>query len=112
MWTHSIVSVAPTETSCIMTNNLTVSFMAFAGGIVFGVLTLFSLYLQRDDAGRDAAALSPLRHVGGAVELCCAARIAGTAAIIIAGAARAAAGHAMLFPGGYRWKESVAQGRD
>ncbi len=31
-------------------------------------------------------------------------------AIIIAGAAGFRIGHAMLFPGGYRWKESVAKG--
>src|SRR5579863_5705960 len=39
MWTDSIVSVAPKETSHIMTNNLSVSFITFAGGILFGVGT-------------------------------------------------------------------------
>ena len=43
MWTGSIVSVAPKETSHIMTNNLSVSFMAFAGGILFGVGTFVLL---------------------------------------------------------------------
>src|ERR1700722_16761403 len=43
MWTDSIVSVAPKETSHIMTNNLSVSFMAFAGGILFGVGTFVLL---------------------------------------------------------------------
>ncbi len=39
------------------------------------------------------------------------ARLAGAAfPIIIAGAAGLRLGHSMLFPGGYRWKDSVAQG--
>jgi len=37
MWTESIVSVKPTATSAIMTNNLSVSFVTFAGGIAFGL---------------------------------------------------------------------------
>ena len=41
MWTDSIVSVAPKETSHIMTNNLSVSFLAFAGGISFGAGDVF-----------------------------------------------------------------------
>ena len=44
MWTHSIVSVKPMATSAIMTNNLSVSFITFAGGITFGLLTLFTLF--------------------------------------------------------------------
>src|SRR5580658_3995285 len=34
MWTQSIVSVAPQAASGIMTNNLSVSFSAFAGGLL------------------------------------------------------------------------------
>jgi len=37
MWTHSIVGIMPVASSAIMTNNLSVSFAAFAGGIVFGL---------------------------------------------------------------------------
>src|ERR1700685_657735 len=36
MWTHSIVGIEPVASSAIMTNNLSVCFIAFAGGIVFG----------------------------------------------------------------------------
>ena len=41
MWTQSIVGVAPMASSRIMTNNLSVSFITFATGIVFGLGTLF-----------------------------------------------------------------------
>ncbi len=46
MWTESIVSVAPMETSHIMTNNLSVSFASFAGGITFGLGTFYSLFVN------------------------------------------------------------------
>lgn len=37
MWTHSIVSIKPAAASGIMTNNMTVSFFAFVGGIITGL---------------------------------------------------------------------------
>jgi uncharacterized membrane protein SpoIIM required for sporulation len=110
MWTDSIVSVAPKETSHIMTNNLSVSFLAFAAGITFGVGTFFLLFNNGMMLGVIAAACHqysmsvPLWSFiapHGSLEL---------PAIIIAGGAGFRVGHAMLFPGGYRWKESVAKG--
>ena len=110
MWTESIVSVAPQETSHIMTNNLSVSFMAFAGGIMFGVGTFFLLFTNGMMLGVISVACHqysmsiPLWSFiapHGSLEL---------PAIIIAGGAGFRIGHAMLFPGGYRWKESVAKG--
>ena len=61
MWTESVVSVAPMASSAIMTNNLSVSFITFAGGIVFGLGTFFALFLERHDAGRHRRGLPPLR---------------------------------------------------
>ena len=111
MWTESIVSVAPKETSHIMTNNLSVSFIAFAGGIMFGVGTFFLLFNNGMMLGVIGAAchqygmslaLWSFIAPHGSLEL---------PAIIIAGGAGFRIGRAMLFPGGYRWKESVARGR-
>jgi uncharacterized membrane protein SpoIIM required for sporulation len=110
MWTDSIVSVAPKETSHIMTNNLSVSFMAFAGGILFGVGTFVLLLNNGMMLGVIGAAchqysmslaLWSFIAPHGSLEL---------PAIIIAGGAGFRIGRAMLFPGGYRWKESVAKG--
>lgn len=110
MWTDSIVSVAPKETSHIMTNNLSVSFLAFAGGILFGVGTFVLLVNNGMMLGVISAAchqysmslaLWSFIAPHGSLEL---------PAIIIAGGAGFRIGHAMLFPGGYRWKESVAKG--
>jgi uncharacterized membrane protein SpoIIM required for sporulation len=110
MWTQSIVSIAPKETSRIMTNNLAVSFETFAGGISFGLITLFSLYTNGMLLGVIGAAC---HHYGMSLALWSFVAAHGSLelpSIIIAGAAGLRLGHAMLFPGGYRWKDSVAKG--
>jgi uncharacterized membrane protein SpoIIM required for sporulation len=110
MWTESIVSVAPQETSHIMTNNLTVSFVTFAGGITFGVGTFWFLYMNGMMLGVIAAAC---HQYGMSVPLWSFVAPHGSLelpAIIIAGAAGFRIGHAMLFPGGFRWRDSVAKG--
>jgi uncharacterized membrane protein SpoIIM required for sporulation len=110
MWTHSIVSVAPMETSAIMTNNLSVSFMLFASGIVFGLGTFWYLYVNGMMLGVIGAAC---HHYDMSVALWSFVAPHGALelpSIIIAGAAGFRLGHAMLFPGALRWKESVARG--
>jgi uncharacterized membrane protein SpoIIM required for sporulation len=110
MWTESVVSVAPKATSAIMTNNLSVSFITFAGGIVFGLGTLFSLFQNGMLLGVVGAAchqysmsilLWSFVAPHGSLEL---------PSIIIAGAAGFRLAHAMLFPGALRWKDSVSSG--
>ena len=110
MWTESIVSVAPRETSHIMTNNLSVSFVTFAGGITFGLGTFYYLFFNGMMLGVIGAAchlygmslpLWSFVAAHGSLEL---------PSILIAGGAGFRLGHAMLFPGVLRWKESVARG--
>ena len=79
MWTDSIVSVAPKETSHIMTNNLSVSFLAFAGGILFGAGTFFLLFNNGMMLGRDWGGLPSIQHVDYVVEFYRAAWITGIA---------------------------------
>jgi uncharacterized membrane protein SpoIIM required for sporulation len=110
MWTHSIVGVAPMATSAIMTNNLTVSFVTFAGGITFGLYTLFSLFNNGMLLGVIGAAC---HQYGMSLALWSFVAAHGSLelpSILIAGAAGLRLGHAMLFPGGLRWKDSVAKG--
>lgn len=110
MWTKSVVSVAPMASSWIMTNNLSVSFITFAGGIVFGLGTFLALFQNGIMLGVIGAAchhysmslaLWSFVAAHGALEL---------PSIIIAGGAGFRLGHAMLFPGALRWRESVARG--
>jgi uncharacterized membrane protein SpoIIM required for sporulation len=110
MWTESIVSIAPKETSHIMTNNLSVCFAIFAGGIVFGLGTFFYLFVNGMMLGVVGAACS---QYGMSVALWSFVAPHGSLelpSIIIAGGAGFRLGHAMLFPGVLRWKESVARG--
>jgi uncharacterized membrane protein SpoIIM required for sporulation len=110
MWTESIVSVAPQETSHIMTNNLSVSFLTFAGGILFGLGTFLLLFNNGMMLGVIATAC---HQYGMSIALWSFVVPHGSLelpAIIIAGGAGFRIGRAMLFPGGYRWKESVARG--
>ena len=110
MWTHSVVSMAPTATSAIMTHNLSVSFAMFAGGITFGLWTLFLLYFNGMLLGVIGAAC---HHFGMSVALWSFVAPHGSLelpAILIAGAAGLRLGRAMVFPGRLRWKDSVAQG--
>jgi uncharacterized membrane protein SpoIIM required for sporulation len=110
MWTKSVVSMAPTASSYIMTNNLSVSFATFAGGIAFGLGTFFYLYVNGMMLGVIGAAchqyamsLALWSFVAphGSLEL---------PSILIAGGAGLRLGYSMLFPGSLRWKESVALG--
>ena len=110
MWTHSIVGVAPMATSAIMTNNLSVSFVTFAGGIVFGLGTFFYLYVNGMMLGVIAAAC---HQYGMSVALWSFVAAHGSLelpSILIAGGAGLRLGYAMLFPGALRWRESVARG--
>jgi uncharacterized membrane protein SpoIIM required for sporulation len=110
MWTESLVTVAPLATSAIMTNNLSVCFTSFAGGIVFGLGTLYVLVENGILLGVVGAAC---HQYGMSVQLWSFVAPHGSLelpAIIISGAAGFRIGHAMLFPGELRWKESLARG--
>lgn len=110
MWTKSVVTVAPMASSYIMTNNLTVSFVTFAGGIIFGLGTFWLLYRNGMMLGVIGAAC---HQYGMSMALWSFVAPHGSLelpAILIAGGAGFRLGHAMLFPGSLRWKDSVARG--
>jgi len=109
MWTDSIVSVSPQATSGIMTNNLSVSFGAFAGGLLFGLGAVYMLFLNGLMLGAVAVVC---QKAGMGVLLWSFVAPHGSLelpALVIAGAAGLRLGHGMLFPGIYKWKDSVAR---
>jgi uncharacterized membrane protein SpoIIM required for sporulation len=108
MWTHSVVSVAPAASGWIMTNNLSVCFVTFAGGITFGVLTLFSLFNNGMLLGVIGVACQ--QH-GMAVDLWSFVAPHGSLelpSIILSGAAGLRLAKGVVFPGIYRWRDSIA----
>jgi uncharacterized membrane protein SpoIIM required for sporulation len=109
MWTDSVLSVKPQAASGIMTNNITVCFLTFAGGMTAGLFTLYSLFNNGLMLGAIAVtcrqhhmALSLWSFVAahGALEI---------PSILISGAAglRLAAG--ILFPGMLNRRAALAQ---
>jgi len=109
MWTDSVLSVKPQAASGIMTNNITVCFLTFAGGITAGLFTLYILFNNGLMLGAIAVtcrqhhmALSLWSFVAahGALEI---------PSIMISGAAglRLAAG--ILFPGMLNRRAALAQ---
>lgn len=110
MWTHSVVSMKPQASSFIMTNNLSVSFMAFAGGITAGIGTVYLLFFNGVMMGVVATACGlnqmsiPLWSFvapHGVLEL---------PAIFIAGGAGLRVAQALLFPGSQSRRDSLAAG--
>jgi uncharacterized membrane protein SpoIIM required for sporulation len=108
MWTHSVVAVAPAASSMIMTNNLSVCFIAFATGIVFGLGTLYSMFFNGLLLGVVSTACQ--QH-GMAVDLWSFVAPHGALelpSIILAGAAGFRLAKGVLFPGYYRRRDSLA----
>jgi uncharacterized membrane protein SpoIIM required for sporulation len=108
MWTHSIVGLEPAAASGIMTNNLSVSFAAFAGGMTCGLLTIYSMFFnglmlgvigvacQQHGMARD---LWSFVAPHGSLEL---------PSIIFAGAAGLRLAKGILFPGIYGRRDAIA----
>jgi uncharacterized membrane protein SpoIIM required for sporulation len=108
MWTHSIVGIKPLASSLIMTNNLSVCFIAFAGGILFGLLTVYSMFFNGLLLGVIGVACA--QH-GMSVDLWSFVAPHGSLelpSIILSGAAGLRLGYGVLFPGIYRWRDSIA----
>ncbi len=110
MWTHSIVGIEPQSSSAIMTNNLSVSFVAFASGIVAGLGTLYMMFYNGLMLGVIGAAcwlnnmsdqLWSFVAPHGVLEL---------PAICIAGGAGLRLARALLFPGALSRRDSLIAG--
>jgi uncharacterized membrane protein SpoIIM required for sporulation len=95
--------------SLIMTNNLTVSFIAFAGGILFGLGAVYSMFFNGLLLGVIGTACQ--QH-GMSMDLWSFVAPHGSLelpSIVFAGAAGLRLGHGVLFPGLYRRRDSIAQ---
>jgi uncharacterized membrane protein SpoIIM required for sporulation len=110
MWTHSVLTIKPVASSAIMTNNLIVSFAAFAYGITAGIGTLWMMLMNGALLGVIGAAcwqagmsekLWSFVAPHGVLEL---------PAVFIAGGAGLRLAWAWLFPGYLSRRDSLARG--
>lgn len=113
MWTHSIVSVKPMAASGIMTNNMSVSFITFAGGIAYGLLTIYMLVFNGLLMGVISTACWQADMSLGLWSFVAPHGVLELPAIFIAGGAGLMLGRGLLFPGLLPRKQSlvVAGGR-
>jgi uncharacterized membrane protein SpoIIM required for sporulation len=108
MWTKSVVAIAPAASGWIMTHNLSVCFVAFAGGIAFGIGPLYSMFLNGMLLGVIGVACQ--QH-GMSMDLWSFVAPHGSLelpSIILSGAAGFRLGHGVLFPGLYGRRDAVA----
>ena len=109
VWFDSILAVRPLASSIIMTNNISVTFLAFALGITFGIGTIYIMAFNGMLLGT-LAALCQLHGLGvefwsfvlphGVIEL---------TAIFIAGGGGLLLGSALIAPGDLSRKEALVQ---
>lgn len=109
MWTKSVVSAKPQESSHIMTNNITVTFMVFAGGILAGLPTILMLFWNGMSVGIISTACA--QH-GMALDLWSFVAAHGALelpSIFIAGGAGLRIASGLLFPGALSRRNALAQ---
>ncbi len=108
MWTDSILGSKPQESSAIMTNNISVCFMTFAGGITAGLFTVWLMFFNGFQLGVVGTAcfqhdmlfrLATFVAAHGALEL---------PSIFIAGGAGLRIAVGLLFPGYLGRRDALA----
>ncbi len=108
MWTHSIVTVKPMESSAIMTNNLSVSLTTFALGMTAGLGTVLMLAFNGLLFGVIWASCWRAGMIGQLMSFVAPHGVIELPAIFIAGGAGLLLAKGMLFPGTLPRRASLA----
>jgi uncharacterized membrane protein SpoIIM required for sporulation len=108
MWTHSIVTVKPLESSHIMTNNLSVSLTTFALGITGGLGTVLMLVFNGLLFGVISGACWRAGMIGQLMSFVAPHGVIELPAIFVAGGAGLLLAKGLLFPGTLPRRASLA----
>ncbi len=110
MWTENILSEKPQASSQIMTNNIFVCFVTFAGGITAGLWTLWSLFFNGINVGAVLVVCAQHHMALGIWSFIAAHGALELPAIMLSGAAGLRIASGILFPGMLRRRDSIALG--
>ena len=110
MWTHSLLSMKPQASSAILTNNIGVCFVTFAGGIVGAFGTIFLLFNNGLQMGVISTACSRAHMALDLFSFISAHGALELPSIFIAGGAGLRLGAGLLFPGMLTRRDSLALG--
>jgi len=108
MWTHSIVSMKPQASSAILTNNIGVCFLAFAGGIVAGLGTLLLMFQNGLQVGVISTACSQAHMALDLFSFMAAHGSLELPSIFISGGAGLRLATGLLFPGMLSRRDSLS----
>jgi uncharacterized membrane protein SpoIIM required for sporulation len=109
MWTHSIVAIKPLVSTAVMTNNLVVSFGAFALGVTGGVGTIYMLVTNGLLLGVIAAACSQAGMSLQLWQFVAPHGVLELPAIFIAGGGGLLIARGLLFPGLLARRDSLVK---
>ncbi len=109
LWTEQIQGISSLASSQIMTNNISVSFAAFAFGITGGIGTLLVPISNGAHLGGIFTALVPYHMAGSLFEFVIAHGFLELSVIFVAGGCGLAIGDALLRPGFSTRKEALQQ---
>ena len=115
MWTEHIFNVMPSSvmSTFIMTNNISVSFTTFAMGLTFGIGTCYLMALNGLMLGCVMALCFQYGMLGPLLEFVTAHGVLEISVIIVAGMAGLLVGGALVNPGDYTRRDSLAmRGKD
>jgi uncharacterized membrane protein SpoIIM required for sporulation len=111
MWTGSIFSVvpAPVASTVLFTSNISVALLAFAGGLSFGLITIWILFQNGFMLGVVFKLCADYGMLGALFAFIAGHGVLEISSIIVAGGAGFVLANALLNPGSYSRRDAVAQ---
>jgi uncharacterized membrane protein SpoIIM required for sporulation len=111
MWTGNIFSIvpAPVASTLLFTSNISVALLAFAGGLSFGLITIWILFENGFMLGVVFKLCADHGLLGGLLEFVASHGLLEISSILVSGGAGLVVANALLNPGPYLRRDAMAQ---